>query len=231
MSETPPAQQASPAPAAEIHSLLEIGALLTLGALAFAAVVGVIAVLDAGSRPGGFGIGLGIAALIFVAGGTIACALACLGRRRLELVAITALAAACVSIDLAILAIWLDIDDEAYAKLTGVAFVWSFFALVVLSLTLAVAMTRDLAFILYACAIGAAGAGALISTWLVLDAGGEGGVESPVGVLPVGDDGLLQALGAILVLLAAFWFGALAASRLERQMLNRTLTTSPSTTT
>ena len=56
-------------------------------------------------------------------------------------------------------------------------------------------------------------------------------VESPVGVLPVGDDGLLQALGALLVLLAAFWFGALAAGRLERQMLNRTLTTSPSSTT
>lgn len=227
----PPTQPAAPAPAAEARSLLEIGALLTLGALAFAAVVGVIAVLDASSRPAGFGIGLGIAVLIFVAGATIACALACLARGRMDLVAITALAAACVSIDLIVLAVWLDIDDEAYAKLTGVAFVWSFFALVILSLTLAVATARDLAFILYACTVGAAGAGALISTWLVLSAGGEGGVESPVGIVPVGDDGLLQALGAIFVLLAAFWFGALAAGRLERQMLNRTLTTSPSSTT
>lgn len=235
MSEIPPAQSAAPEPAvpvADTRSLLEIGALLTLGALAFAAVVGVIAVLDAGSRAAGFGVGLGIAVLIFIAGATIACALACLARGRMELVAIVGLAAACISIDLLILAVWLEIENEAYAKVTGVGFVWSFFALVILGLALAVAAARDLAFVLYACAVAATGAAALVSTWLVVTAGTEDVpvTTSPAGLLP-GDDGLLQALGAIFVLLAAFWFGALAAGRLERQMLNRTLTTSPSSTT
>jgi hypothetical protein len=50
-------------------------------------------------------------------------------------------------------------------------------------------------------------------------------------LLPIGNDALLQVLGAMLVLLAAFWFGALAASRLPDHTLKRTFTTSPSSTT
>lgn len=215
------------------RSLLEIGVFVVLAALAFAAVVGVIAVIDAGSRSEGFGVGLGIAILIFFTGATIACAMACLLRQRLQRVALGAIVAACISIDLVVLAIWLDIDAEAYVKTAGVAFVWSFFALVVLTLSLAVVDPERLALALYSGAISAAVAGGLLSTWLVLDAGG-GDISSggtPFGPLPVGDDALLQVLGAMLVLLAAFWFGTLAASRLPDQTLKRTFTTSPSSTT
>jgi hypothetical protein len=234
VTETPAAQPPPPAPtpAAPPRSLLELAALVTLGALAFAAVVGVIAVLDADSRPAGFALGFGVAALVFVAGATIACALACLVRQRLEYVALGVLVAACLAIDLVVLGVWLDIGNEAYGKAAGVAFVWSFFGLIVLGLVLAVASPERFARALYVGAISAAGLGALISTYLVVTAGeGDAGDATVFGVTPVGDDALLQALGAMLVLLAALWFGALAASRLPDQTLNRTFTTSPSSTT
>lgn len=215
------------------RSLLEIGALIVLAALAFAAVVGVIAVIDADSRPEGFGVGLGIAVLIFITGATLACAVACLVRERMQPVALGAIVAACVSIDLIVLGIWLDIESEAYIKTAGIAFVWSFFGLVVLTLALAVVGPERIALALYSGAVSAAVVGGLISTWLVLRAGGDDvtGGGTPLGPLPVGDDALLQVLGAILVVLAAFWFGALAASRLPDQTLKRTFTTSPSSTT
>lgn len=225
----PPTEPTEP----HARSLLEIGALIVLAALAFAAVVGVIAVIDAGSRPEGFGVGLGIASLIFITGATIACGVACLGRGRIPVVALAAVVAACVSIDLIVLGIWLDIQSDAYLKTTGVAFVWSFFGLVVLTLALAVVAPERLALALYTGAVSAAVVGGLISTWLVLTAGGddlEAGA-TPFGPLPVGDEALLQVLGAMLVLMAAFWFGALAASRLPDQTLKRTFTTSPSSTT
>jgi hypothetical protein len=222
---TPPVHEPQP------RSLLEIAGLITLGALLFAAVVGVIAVLDADSRPQGFLVGFGIAALVFLAGAAIASALACLVRRRMEYVALGVLVAACLAIDLIVLAIWLDIDSEAYGKAAGVAFTWSFFGLVVLGLVLTVASPERLARALYVGAVTAAALGALISTYLVVTAGEDDIGPSAFGVAPVGDDALLQALGVMLVLLAAFWFGALAASRLPDQTLNRTFTTSPSSTT
>jgi hypothetical protein len=216
-----------------VRTRLEIGGLIVLATLAFAAVVGVLAVIDTDSRPAGFGVGIGIAVLIFVAGATIACALACLARRRMALVALGGIAAAGLSVDLLVLAIWLDIDSEAYAKAAGIAFVWSFFALLVLGLAIAVVAPERLALALYTGAIASAIAGGLISTWLVLSTSGDEtvGVAPEVGPLPVGDDALLQVLGAMLVLVAAFWFGALAASRLPDQTLKRTFTTSPSSTT
>jgi hypothetical protein len=236
VSETPPV----PPPLGDAFnagrwSLLEVGALITLVALAFAAVVGVIAVVDSDSRPAGFGVGIGIAILIFFSGATIACALACLVRQRTELVALGALIAASLSVDLIVLAIWIDIDNEAYVKTAGVVAVWSFFALVVLGLALAVATPQRLALALHTGAVTAAVLSGLLSTWLIVS-----GEDDDVGVsesgsfadaLPVGNDALLQVLGAMLVLLAAFWFGALAASRMPDQTLKRTLTTSPSSTT
>jgi hypothetical protein len=222
---------------AESHSLLELGGLITLAALAFAAVAGVFAVIDTDSRPAGFGIGLGIALLIFLAGATIAAALACLARHRMEPLGLVAIFAACVFVDLVVLAIWLDIDSEAYAKTAGVAFVWSLFALVILTLGLAVAAPERVALALRTAAVTAAVAAGLISTWLVVSASGDEtvGVAGEGGgfvdALPIGNDALLQVLGAMLVLLAAFWFGALAASRLPDQTLKRTFTTSPSSTT
>lgn len=210
MSETAPQPHRSP---------LETGALMTLATLGLAAVLGFIAVLDADSVAAGFGTGIGIAVLIFLAGGTIACGLACLRRGKAEIVALGSIIAAGITIDMFVLAIWRQIDNEAYGKIAGIAFVWSFFALVILGLTLAVGTPRDLARSLYLGAVVATIAAALISAWLIATAGdasvatfvGEGS-GTAYGVTD--DDDMLRALGASLVLLAAFWFGALAASRL-----------------
>jgi len=172
-----------------------------------------------------FGTGLGITFIVFLAGGTIACALGCLRRGRVEIVALGSIIAAGLAIDLTVLAIWLEIDNEAYGKIAAVASVWSFFALIILGLRLAVGTPRDLARPLYLAAAVATVVAGLISTWLIATAGeddvtGGGSPEdsdfSFVPYAAVGDDELLRALGATLVLMAALWLGALAASRLER---------------
>ena len=230
VSETPTA----PPPAAPAErSLLQLGSMITLVAIAFAALVGVIAVVDTDSSPAGFGVGFGIALLIFLAGATLACGLACLVRGRAEVVALAAIVASCLALDLIVLAIWLEIESEAYGKTAGVAFVWSLFALIVLGLALAVERPERLALALYSSVVGLAILGGLISTWLILTAENNeiAATASPVQALPSSDDGLLRILGVILVLMAALWFGALAASRLPGQTLKRTLTTSPSSTT
>ena len=178
-----------------------------------------VAVVEAESVASGFARGFGIAFAILLAGGTIAAAVACLARRRAEIVALAAIAAAGLSIDLLILAVWLDIDDEGYGKLTGLTFVWSFFALVVLGLVLAVGSPQGLARALSLGTIGIAVVGALVSTWLILTAGdGDVGIVAggaPVPFTGAAEDELLRLLGASLVLLAALWFATLAASRLE----------------
>jgi hypothetical protein len=202
------------------RSPLELGVLAALATLALAAVVGLIAVFDADSVAGGFSTGFGIAFSILLAGGTIAAAVACLARRRAEIVALAAIAAAGLAVDLLVIAVWLDIDDEGYGKLTGLTFVWSFFALVVLGLVLAVGSPQGPARALWLGTIGAAVAGGLVSTWLILTAGGgDVGIVAGGTAVPfagVADDELLRLLGASLVLLAALWFATLAASRLER---------------
>lgn len=190
-----------------------------LATLGFAAVVGFIAVIDADNVAAAFGTGLGIAVFVFLTGATFATALACLKRRRAEIVALVSIAAAGLAMDMLVLAIWLDIDNEAYAKIAGVAFVWSFFALIALGLTLAVENPRNLARPLYLGAVVVAVLAGLISAWLVVSTSDDdvlpgAGPEGITGVA-LGDDDLLRALGAALVLLAALWFGALAASRIE----------------
>ena len=55
-----------------------------------------------------------------------------------------------LAIDLLVLAVWLEIDSEAYGKVAGVAFVWTFFGLIALGLTLAVGAPAELARALYA---------------------------------------------------------------------------------
>jgi hypothetical protein len=201
------------------RSPLDIGVMLALATLSVAALAGLVAVLEAESVASGFARGFGIAFAILLAGGTIAAAVACLARRRAEIVALAAIAAAGLSIDLLILAVWLDIDDEGYGKLTGLTFVWSFFALVVLGLVLAVGSPQGLARALSLGTIGIAVVGALVSTWLILTAGdGDVGIVAggaPVPFTGAAEDELLRLLGASLVLLAALWFATLAASRLE----------------
>jgi hypothetical protein len=143
----------APPPETTPRSLLEIGGVITLAGLAFGALVGIIAVVDADASAAGFGVGIGIAFLIFFSGATIATALACLVRQRMEPVALGAIVASCLAIDLTALAMWLAIDNDAYGKIVGLAFVWSFFALVVLGLVLAVVRPQGLAFVLYTGAI------------------------------------------------------------------------------
>lgn len=191
---------------------LRLGAMIALATLGFAAVVGLIAVIDADAVQNAVAVGVGVAATVFAAGATIACGLACLDRGRLEIPALAGVAVAGIAVDLLVLAAWLEIDNEAYGKVTGIAFVWTFFGLLVLGLTLAVGPSGDLARALYLAAVATTAAAGLISTWLVATAGSVFG--NPVEI--IGDDGLLRALGAAFVLLAALWFAALAASRLER---------------
>jgi len=205
------------APAA--RTPLETGALVALASLLFAAVVGLVAVLGAESEAGALGIGVGIAFTVFLNGATLAVGLACLARRRAVPVALGAVGAAALATDLFALAVWLEIDDETYAKVTGIAAVWSFFGLVVLGLVLAAAGPTPLARGLKLSAAAAAALAGALSTVLVLTAGGRDEVVAGATPFPVeafAEKDLLRPLGLALVLLAPLWFGALAASKLRR---------------
>jgi hypothetical protein len=197
---------------------LDVGMLIVLVAMAIAAVVGLIAVLDADSEIAAVGIGFGVALLIFQAGAAVACALACLARARVEILSLAVLIAAALGVDLFVLAIWLEIDSEWYGKLVGVAFVWALFGLVALGLTLAVQPRDALSRWLYLGAVAASVLAGAIATILILTAGGDDIVvtAAPLPVNPFGNDELLRPLAAILVVLAALWFAALAASRVDR---------------
>lgn len=202
---------------AQTFSRLDIGVLIVLVAMAIAGVVGLIAVLDANSDVAAVGVGFGVAYVIFLAGGTIACALACLARRRLEALSLGALVASGLGVDLLVLAIWLDIDSEAYVKLAGIAFVATVFGLIVLGLSLACRPRDSLARTLYLAAVGASLVGAALAALLVLTTGGEDFGPTVAAVpVPLGNGDLLRPLAATLVVLAALWFAALAASRVER---------------
>jgi hypothetical protein len=200
-------------------SRLDIGVMIVLVSMAAAGLIGLIAVFDAHSDIGAAGAGFAIALLIFETGATAACALACLVRGRLEALSLGALVAAGLAVNLFALAIWLEIHSEAYGKVTGVAFVWALFGLVILGLSLAVQPRDALARWLYLGAVGASLLAGLFATVLVVDAGGNGVVASagPVPVGQFGNESVLRPLGAALVVLAALWFAALAASRVSRQ--------------
>ena len=199
-------------------SRLDIGMLITLVSVAIGGVVGLIAVLDADSELGALAIGVGITFFIVQGGATIACGLACLARRRLELVALGGLTATGLAIVLLPLALWLEIDNETYAKIAGLAYVWSFFSLVVLGLTLATKPVDPLARALYLGAVGASLLGGILATALILSAGGDDVVPiaGPFPAAALGNQDLLRPLAAALVVIGTLWFGALAASRVER---------------
>jgi len=201
-------------------SRLDIGVMVVLVSMAVARLIGLIAVLDADSDIGAVGIGFGVAVLIFQTGGTVACALACLARRRLEALALGSLVSAGLAVDLFALAIWLEIDSEAYGKVAASAFVWALFGLIILGLGLAVQPRDALARWLYLGAIGASLLAALLATVLVIDAGGGGrrivASASPVPIEGFANENVLRPLAAVIVVLSALWFGALAASRAEK---------------
>jgi hypothetical protein len=214
-----PQPQPEPDPQPVAFSRLDIGMLIVLVSMAIAGVVGLIAVLDADNDYAALGIGFGVVWIIFFAGGTIACALACLARGRLEMLSLGGLVAAGLAVDLLVLAIWLDIDDEWYGKLVGLAFVGALFGLVILGLTLACQPRDTLARYLYFGAVGASLLGAVVAWLLILTTGGDDFAPSVFGNRVAFDSGndFIRPLAAIVVVLAALWFAALAASRVERR--------------
>jgi hypothetical protein len=198
-------------------SRLDLGVIIVLFAMGCAGVIGLIAVFDANSGIGAFGIGFGAALLIFQAGATIACALACLARRRFEALSIGALVAAGLSVDLFLLAIWLGIDDETYGKVVGIAFVWAFFSLLILGLALAAQPRDSLARSLYLGAIGASLLAGVLASVLIISSGDAARVANvPTGITSIADASLLRPLAAVLVVLASLWLAALATSRVNR---------------
>ena len=198
-------------------SRLDIGVIIVLVAMGVAGVVGLIAVFDAGSDVTAFGTGFGAALLIFQAGATIACALACLARRRFEALSIGALVAAGLSVDLSLFAIWLDIGDATYGKVLGITFVWAFFALLILGLALAAQPRDSLARSLYFGAIGASLLAGILASVLIISVGDAARLaDVPTGITSIADESLLRPLAAVLVVLASLWFAALATSRVDR---------------
>jgi hypothetical protein len=202
------------------RSRLELGAIAVLVTFGLAAVLGAIAVLDADQVVSSFGVGLGIALLVFVAGATVVCALACIVRGRAELVALAGILVTGVALDLLVLAVWRDIDSETYGKAVGIGLAWSFFGLLAFGLMLAVGGPVRLARWFYFGALGTIGIAGLISTYLIATAGGttvSTDVTTTIGAVPVGssDDELLRVLGLAFVVIATFWFGAIAADRYE----------------
>jgi hypothetical protein len=196
---------------------LDVGVLITLTSLAIAAVLGLIVVFDADNGFSAIGAGLGITVAIFQGGATIACALACLVRRRLEILSLVGLTAVGLSIDMVLLAIWLDIESESYGKIAGVAWVWAFFTLLILGLTLAAQPRDQLARALYLGAVGASLLGGVLASVLILDLGeGTLGSSAVFGIESYANEGLLRPLAAALVVVASLWFATLAASRIER---------------
>lgn len=98
----------------------------------------------------------------------------------------------------------------------AIAFVWTILALLMLGLALAVHPREQLTGALYLGAMVAALFPGLISTWLLASTGGEVTSLSPIGFSSIAHESLLRPLAVALVLLSTLWFGALAASRLER---------------
>src|SRR5262249_55954733 len=107
---------------------------------------------------------------------------------------------------------------ETYSKIVAIAYLWSFFALIALGLTLAIQPLDALGRRLYVAAVGASILGGLIATVLVGSTGSEDVVPSasPIPVSTFGNDNLLRPLAAVLVLVASLWFATLAATRVER---------------
>ena len=154
-----------------------------------------------------------------------------------------------LALDLLVLAIWRDIDNETYAKVAGIASVWTFFALIALGLTLAVDARRTALAdpVPRAVAVDHLSPG-LISTYLIVTAGGDNpSDEFTVGgargltVRSRATTTLLRVLGVVVSsLVACFWFAArsrrshrtrAAATGSRTQTLKRMLRTSPSSTT
>jgi hypothetical protein len=213
-------EQPQPAPArdAQPFTRLDIGIFVALVAMAVAGSAGLIAVLTEDNDLSAVGTSFGVVWSIVVSGATMACALATLARGRVEALSLGALVAAGLAVDLLVVAIWLDIDSQAYGKLVGIALVGALFGLVILGLTLACRPRDAIATSLYFAAVGASLLAVAIAWILILTTGDDDFTPSAFGSVVPFDaaSDLLRPLAAVLVVLAALWFAALAASRVER---------------
>jgi hypothetical protein len=198
---------------------LDVGMLIVLVSMAIAGVAGLIAVLDANNELSAVAVGFGVAWIIFLSGGTIACALACLARRRLEALSLGALVATGLAVDLTVLGIWFEIDSQSYGKLVGVAFIGALFGLIVLGLALSCRPRDSLARWLYLGAVAVSLLGATLAALLVVTTGSsDAAPELFTAPIPVDfeNDGLLRPLAMTFVVLAPLWIAAVAASRVDR---------------
>jgi hypothetical protein len=213
-------EQPQPTPAADAQPFtpLDIGMLVVLVAMAVAGAAGLIAVLTEDNDLSALGAGFGVVWSIVVSGATMACALATLSRRRLVALSLCALVAAGLAVDLLVLAIWLDIDSQTYGKLVGIALVGALFGLVILGLTLACRPRDAIASWLYFATVSASLLAVAIAWILILTTGDEDFTPSAFGSVVPFDaaSNLLRPLAAVAVVVAALWFAALAASRVER---------------
>jgi hypothetical protein len=203
----------------QTRSALETGALVALVALGLATLVGVVAVLTADTDAGALGVGLGLGVVVFLNGATVAVALACLARGRALPLALMGVGAAALATNMLALAAWLEIEDETYAKLSGIASIWSFLALVALGVVLAAPGPTPLARGLKLAAVGTTALAGLFLTVLVLTTGGDDVVPSagPFPVEGLAEEELLRPLGLCFAVLAPLWFAAVAATRLPRR--------------
>lgn len=195
-------------------SPLRLGALAALAALAVAGVVAVVAVVDADAAVTAVGQGVGIGVVTFATGALLVCALACLARGTLELVSLLAVAVAGVTLDLVAIALWRDVQTDAYGKVVGVGFAWALVLFLVLALALAASRRGRISsalFVLTALAYAAVG---VMLTDLVLR--GENALGNPFGLLGEGvGSAELRVLGAAFAIGAAGWLATLVTSRLE----------------
>ena len=192
-----------------------LGGVLALASFAAAGLLGLIAVVDADNAVTALGKGIGSAVLVFTGGATIVVALACLSRNRLALLALAGVVAAGATVVLTAFALWNEPKSEAYGKLVLVLGTWAFLLLLVLGLALAVADPVGAAELLVYVVAAAAVLAGLVATYLITTGGG-GSLDNPLDALGADEEGLLRLLGVSFVVLAAAWFGAVAAHRLAR---------------
>ena len=198
----------------ESRRFLRLGVLVALVTLAIAAAAAIVEVLSVDQSIAAVGQGVLVAFVIFAVGATFATALATLRRGLHGVVSLVAVAVAGIGLDLIVLALWLDIEDDVYGKLTITLLLWAFLLFLVLALALATHGRGGAARPLFLATAGCAAVAGIALTHLVLD--GRDALVNPLGVLDSDLDGAeLRLIGAALVIFSAGWFATLAASRLD----------------
>lgn len=196
------------------RSPLRLGAVAALAALALAVLVALVAIVDADAAVTAVGQGVGIGVVTFATGALVVCALACLARGTLELVSLLAVAVAGLTLDLVAVAVWRDVQADAYGKIVGVGFAWALVLLLVLALALAAPRRGRISSVLFLLTGLAYAALGVMLTDLVLR--GDDALGNPFGLLGEGvGSAELRVLGAAFAVGASGWLATLVAGRLE----------------